>query len=344
MYLDSIKNDEIKKYFNILSNEYPTFIDKYIQTKEMQRLSGIGQFCGCDYTKLHSCKYWYSRLEHSVACALMTWSFTKNKEQTLGALFHDLGTPAFSHCIDFLLNDSVNQESSEKDVGEIILSSKEIMQYLKQDNIDVNNVVKIEKYTIVENKKPKLCVDRLEGVLHTGLVWCHFWNIEDIKVIYDGISVLINNEKECEIGFDSITIADKFYDGVYKYSMVLQQNEDKFTMQFISDIIKQLIEKKIISVQDLYIMSEKDIIMIINNISDLQIKWDKFCKTDKLVRTDKKPVDKYYISVDAKKRYVIPLIEIEGKTNRLNTVSDKCSKLLNKYLSYKDSSYAYINF
>ena len=170
-YIDKLENEEIKKYFKMLSKEYPIFIDKYINTKELQRLKHIGQFCGCDYTKLYSCKYWYSRLDHSIACALMTYNFTKNKTQTLGALFHDLGTPAFSHCIDFLLNDSENQESSEKSIDEIISNSKEILKLLEKDNIEVYDVTNIDKYTILENQKPKLCVDRLEGVLHTALIW-----------------------------------------------------------------------------------------------------------------------------------------------------------------------------
>ena len=55
-YLNYI-NDEIKEYYMILcDNDYPDFIDKYINTKELKRLEGIGQFCGCDYTKIFNCK------------------------------------------------------------------------------------------------------------------------------------------------------------------------------------------------------------------------------------------------------------------------------------------------
>jgi HD superfamily phosphohydrolase len=41
-------------------------------------------------------------------------ALTKDKKQTLCALFHDLGTPAFSHVVDFMFNDPTNQASSEK--------------------------------------------------------------------------------------------------------------------------------------------------------------------------------------------------------------------------------------
>ncbi|MFV0250015.1 MAG: hypothetical protein ACK5HP_03155 [Bacilli bacterium] len=342
-YIESIKNSELKEYFKLLSTNYPNFIDKYIDTKEMQRLNGIGQFCGCDYTKLHSCKYWYSRLDHSIACALMTWHFTKNKEQTLGALFHDLGTPAFSHCIDYLLNDFINQESSERSIKEVILSSKELMNYLNEDNIDIDSVADISKYTIVENKKPKICVDRLEGVIGTGLVWCHFWEISNIKEIYDNITILINEENEQEIGFNNVDIANKFFEGVFKYSMVLQQNEDKLTMQFIADTLKQLIDSNIIKLDMLYNLSEQQVIEIIKSNDLPSEKWVMFENTNTLFRTEEEPKNKYYVSVDCKKRYVVPLVKHYNKTIRLNDVSKSCENLLNEYLNYSDSKYAYID-
>lgn len=343
-YVDSHSNTEIINYFKILSSDYPNFIDKYIRTLEMQRLHSIGQFCGCDYTKLHSCKYWYSRLDHSIACALMTWHFTKNKTQTLCALFHDLGTPAFSHCVDYLLNDFLDQESSEKNINEIILNSDQITRYLTEDKISIDEVLDINRYTIVENKKPKICVDRLDGILHTGLVWCHFWELKDIKEIYDDIVVLTNEQNEQELGFNDLKIADEFFKGTFKYSVALQQNEDKLTMQFIADCLRKLIDNKSITFQSLYLLSEQEIINIIKNDNSINAKWGIFENASVLTRTDVKPEDKYFISVDCKKRYAIPLIRHNKQVVRLNKISKDCDNLLNEYLNYNDSKFAYIDF
>lgn len=343
-YIEKHNNKEIQEYFKILSNDYPTFIDKYIDTKEMQRLSGIGQFCGCDYTKLHSIKYWYSRLDHSVACALMTWHFTKDKVQTLGALFHDLGTPVFSHCVDYLFKDFINQESSEKNIKDVILSSTYILNYLKEDNINLDSVTDISQYTIVENKKPKICVDRLEGIIGTGLVWGRFWNIEDIEKMYNDIIVLNNEDQEKEIGFSTIQLANDFFEGVFKYSIMLQQNEDKFTMQFIADCLKELIDDNIISIEDLYSFSEQDIITMIKVNKKTKLKWNTFVNSSVLIKTEEAPSNNYYISVDCKKRYVVPLVRDNEIVTRLNKVSKRCEELLEKYLIYSDTKYAYIEF
>lgn len=64
-------------------------------------------------------------------------AFTHNKKQTLAGLFHDIATPVFKHCVDFLNGDYMKQESTEDLTTEIIKKSPEIMNLLKRDNIDI---------------------------------------------------------------------------------------------------------------------------------------------------------------------------------------------------------------
>ena len=101
-YLDAI-NEEVREYFKILSPEFPTWLLEYIDTPEMQRIHGTSMSCGTDYSKLFNIKYWYSNLDHSVGVALIVWHFTHDKKQTLAGLFHDIATPTFKHCIDFMI-------------------------------------------------------------------------------------------------------------------------------------------------------------------------------------------------------------------------------------------------
>jgi hypothetical protein len=334
------QNKEIKEYFNILcKGDYPNFIDKYINTKEMQRLSGIGQFCGCDYTNIHNIKYWFSRLDHSIATALMTWNFTKDKTQTLAALFHDLGTPAFSHCIDYLMGDTINQESSEINVYDVINNSNQIKKYLKEDEINIENIKDISIYPVVENKKPKICVDRLDGILGTCLIWQQYWDLSTVKKVYDDMAVLTNEFNEDEIGFQTKDIAELFFDGVFKYSIELQKNEDKYTMQFIADILKDMLNKSSLKLDDLYVVGEE---YIINLIQDRYEEFNVFSKTKMIERTEEIPENNYYVSIDAKKRYVVPICANGNKIARLDTFSNRCKEQLEDYLNFKDSKYAYV--
>ena len=156
-------NKEIKEYFKILSPEIPEFLEDYIEVPEMQKQAGISVSCGTYYSKLFpDIKLWYSSLDHSVAVALIIWNFTKDKKQTLSGLFHDIATPAFKHCIDFLNGDYEKQESTEELTEKIISESKEIMGLLKRDGIKIEEVSDYHMYPSADNDTPQLSSDRLE--------------------------------------------------------------------------------------------------------------------------------------------------------------------------------------
>jgi len=44
-YINEV-TEEIREYYKILSKDFPDFLNDYIYTKEMQKLSGINQICG----------------------------------------------------------------------------------------------------------------------------------------------------------------------------------------------------------------------------------------------------------------------------------------------------------
>lgn len=334
---------EVEQYQNLLTTDYPMFIEKYLKIPCMLKLKTRGQFCGVDYTKIFPVRYWYTRFDHSVVCALMTWHFTHDKTKTIASLLHDLGTPAFSHCIDYVKGDYEKQESSELDLKELLLSSKEILACLKEDQIAIENIIPLQQHSIVDIERPGICVDRLDGVLHTNLIWLSTWNLSDISNVYSGMKVLKNENGKEEIGFSDVEIAEQFYLGAHTYSMVLQQNEDRFIMQFIADVLKELVAEKLLSVDDFYQLSEDEIIQIIEQ-SKLGEIWSIFRKTKSIERSNSMPEDSLYTieCFETKKRYVIPLCEYCGNIIRLNEISSLCSKLLQEYQTYRDSNYAYI--
>jgi HD superfamily phosphohydrolase len=124
--------DELKKkYFEILEPDFPEWLNEYINTEQVQRLKYVSMACGKKYTKLFDLKYDFSTLDHSISVALIIWHFTKDRKQTLSGLFHDISTPVFKHCIDFMNGDSETQESTEEKTSDIIRNSSKIMSLLK---------------------------------------------------------------------------------------------------------------------------------------------------------------------------------------------------------------------
>ena len=339
-------NPILKRYFKILSPEIPEFLCEYINTPAMQKQDRISVTSGTYYSKLFDIKLWYSSLEHSIAVALIIWNFTKDKKQTLAGLFHDIATPAFKHCIDFMNGDYEKQESTEELTTKIISDSKEIMNLLNRDGIKIEEVSDYHIYPIADNDTPQLAADRLEYTLSNGLgVRKHLWDLEDIEEIYNNIEVQKNEKGIEELGFKDINIAEKFVHTMSKLSMIYISSETKYTMQFFADIVKKMYEQKMISKKDLYELSEQEIITKIekcdyDNISQCFNIWKN---ATKIKESDIPVKDKYCVNVNAKKRYIIPLVKNENEYIRIDKISEKAKEDINKFLNFKTKPYSYLD-
>ena len=346
-YLESL-NPEVREYFKILSPEFPEWLLDYINTPEMQRIGGISIFCGTDYTKIFNNRFWYSNLEHSVGVALIIWHFTQDKKQTLSGLFHDIATPTFKHCIDFMNGDSERQESTEDLTEDIIKNSKEIMDLLKRDNIKLEEVSDYHIYPIADNDTPKLSADRFEYTFANGLSFSRIklWDLETIKEIYNDVYISKNEENIDELAFKTPSICEKYVTIIADLWPQWISNEDRVTLQFFADIVKSMNAKGLVSIYDLYTYSEKDIVNRILNCQDSYIK-DSFIKFQNSVsvwNSDTPVSDKYCISARGKRRYIVPLVNDNGKMERINNISLTAKKAIDNYLQIEQPKFVGLDF
>lgn len=280
-----------------------------IYTSEMLRLDGIGMSCGTLYTKVYNDKYFYSSLTHSVAVALIIWNFTQDKKQTISGLFHDIATPTFKHCIDFMNGDSEHQESTEERTEQIIKNSKEIMNLLSRDNIKVEEVSDYHIYPIADNDTPRLSADRFEYTLSGGLYQVKVFELSDIEKYYNNIMILKNEDGIDELVFKDIEICESFIHNISKLWPRWVEDEDRLCMQFIADIIKSMNIKGYITIDDLYNLSEKEVIQLIENGEDIYIKkaFENFevATRDSIYKSDTLNNQIYCTSVKGKKDILI---------------------------------------
>lgn len=117
-------------------------------------------------------------------------------------------------------------------------------------------------------------------------------------------------------------------------------------MQFLADIVKSMNVKGYITINDLYSLSEKEVIDRILNCEDKYIRenFKKFQNATSVYESDVKIEDKYCISVIPKRRYIIPLTIFDGKAKRINEVSKQARDDINKYLNIKDCKYSGFDF
>ena len=329
----------IHNYLDLfLDEDYPDFIDKYLNTKTLNRIKNVTQFCGCDYTKLYNPLFLYTRFDHGLVVAHMTWHFTHDKLETIAALLHDVGTPCFAHCIDYVFGDYMNQESSEKEIPDMIDKDKELLDYLNEDGITLENLAKLEQFPILENKSPQLCADRLDGVLSTCYIWLHTHSLEQIKQVYDNLVVLTNEHGNPEIGFKNLEIADRFVSMVSIYAKELQGNKDKYVMKYVSEIVKLAVLQNLITLNDLY---EKPEAEIVNIFANHFASWKTFEEATALTNTEEPP-NGFYISFDTKKRTTVPLVISSNRVDRIVNVSEEAKKIYSELENFQDTKFAYV--
>ena len=335
MYINNV-NKLVKEFFKILAEDYPEWMNDYIEAKEMLKQQYISVICGKIYSNMFNYND-YSSLDHSISVALIVWNFTHDKKQTLSGLFHDIATPAFKHCVDFLNGDYMNQESTEELTKVIIENSKEIMSLLKKDNISVDEVCDYHMYPIADNDTPMLSADRLEYSLSNALIVFGDSNLDEIREIYNDIEIQNNESGEIELGFRTKKIARKFVKLTSKLSVCYRDDETRFFMQVIADILKKVSCDGLITKRDLYELSDSEVIDIIKK-SKYNDVFNKLISVKKISKSLDKP-NCYYVKHGAKVRYIDPLFD--GK--RMSLECKIARKMIDKNLQYKMDNYLFID-
>lgn len=252
----------------------PDFIYKYLKSSSLKRLKNVGYFCGMDYASkyIYDFSEYISRFDHSLTVALLVYKLTGNRKASLAGLFHDIATPCFSHVIDYMNKDYEKQESTEEYTEYIIRNDEYLLNCLKQDGIDIEDVIDFKKYSIVDNERPKVCADRIDGVILTGIGWTKNITEDDIRNILLDMCIYKNENEEFEIGFKSLDVALKVLEISNSIDRYCHTKEDNFMMDLLARITKLAIDKKYISYEDLYRYNEHELFLILKHQKNKELK------------------------------------------------------------------------
>ena len=251
----------------------PDFLIKYLQTPSLVRLKNVGYFCGMDYASksVYNFSEYISRYDHSLTVALITYKLTKDKKATLAALFHDISTPCFSHVIDYMNGDYKNQESTEEYTKYILSKDEYFLECIEFDELQISDIVDFKKYSVVDNNRPKLCADRIDGIILTGIGWTKNIDFEDIKNIVSNMRLFKNETGEEEIGFTDLEVVKKVLEVNQSIDLYCHTKEDNYMMQLLADITKIAISKNYISYEDLYYFDEEYLINLLKSKGDPEL-------------------------------------------------------------------------
>lgn len=314
---------------DIYSDDFPLFIEELINTPEFKRLENVGMNCGCEYTSfpIFAKGKEYTRYKHSIGVALIIWHFTKDIKQSIAGLLHDISSPVFAHVVDFLNGDHENQESTEEKTEEIIENSEEIQKILKKYNLTTKDVYDYHMYPIADNDSPLLSADRLEYTLGNAFYY-DFKSMDELKDMYDDLVVSKNEFGQDEISFKSLDKATEFASVSILNSKVYTADYDRFSMQYLADLLKLAVDKNIITLDDLY-TTEDEVILKLERDEELNSKFNEFKSFSKILTSKEKPTHGYWVNIPAKRRYINPRVASLG---RVTDLSENLSKEINDFL------------
>ena len=333
---------DISEYFEILCprNDYPAFLDRYIELPVMQRLAGVGLLCGTDWTALYKNRFYYSRLDHSKGVALIVWHFTHDKAQTIAGLLHDIATPVFSHVSDFRKGDMLTQTATEEPTAQIIRGDAALNRLLAEDGLTAEQVEDYHKYPVADNEIPQLSADRLEYMFPSGMALDGSWTMEEIRRCYDDLVILKNEDGIDELGFQTLEIAELYCEHFCMIGHILQLNENKLALHMLGQIMNMAEKAGLLSEADFMTLSEKEIMAKLDRMTNNQ---DLLCKYYRTFRsmtkiehtTEALGEDYFSVNLKVKLRYINPLVA--GK--RLSEVSEKARRIIEDFKSYSDTPY-----
>lgn len=260
-------------YYCSLLPEVPDWLKKYLYVPCLNRLKHVGYFCGMDYASkdIYAFNEKITRFDHSLSTALITLKFTDKREVILAALFHDVATPCFSHVIDYMNKDYLNQESTEEYTDKIILNDKELLKLLKEDGINPEDIINFKKYSLVDNDRPRLCADRFDGIILTSIGWTKNISSSDISELVNDLKIFVNENGFEEMGFSNYNIANKALYFSEEVDKLCHSNEDNYMMNLLANITKEAIDNNLIIYDDLYYLTEDDIWNILNNSDNVNL-------------------------------------------------------------------------
>ena len=292
------------------------------ETPAMQRLRRIGMHCGCEYTAYplyRAAHAPYSRYLHSLGTAALVWRFTHDLAQSAAGLLHDIATPAFAHVVDFLNGDHMTQESTEDRTHAMIASSPELMALLAANDLTVADVDDYHRYPIADNDSPRLSADRLEYTLGNARLVFHA-SVEELRAICGDLFVGRNEENADELCFAHYGAADAFTRLALRQSQWFVSDDDRFSMQYLADLLRDALDAGALTTDDLY-TDEESVIAHLLAVPALAARWQNYRRIIGTIASSDRPDGVYAIRIAAKKRSIDPLVQTKSGLRRFTTLS-----------------------
>ncbi|MGE6600038.1 HD domain-containing protein [Bacillus proteolyticus] len=289
-----------------------------IYTKPIQRLKNIHQG-GASY--LVNSKWNVTRFDHSVGVMLLIKKLGGSIEEQIAGLLHDISHTAFSHVIDFVLDNA--EQNYHEQIFEEILMSSEIPSVLKDQGIKLESILPLERWSLLEQPLPVLCADRIDSTLR-DLATYNMISLDKVSYFVDTLRII--DQKICVKSIDAAEwFVETYYTEVIDFFL---HPLNVYGYVTLTDILKIALNKQILQLNDLLLDDFTVWKKLLNSHDDEVL--NKIKNFDKKVISDE---DDYDIHQKKKVRIIDPLVLVaNSEVKKATELSSKVVELNQKAL------------
>lgn len=290
-------------------------LKELIYSDAVPRLKKIHQGGG---TFLVNDKWSGTRYEHSVGVMLLIKILGGSVEEQILGLLHDVSHTAFSHVVDYVVEDE--SEEFHETIYEQVVMQSDIPEILEKYGYKCSEILAMESRRL-EAPLPFLCADRIDYTLR-DMYACGYITVEEIQDFLGSLRFVDN-----QIIVESLEMA-KWFTRTYYREVVdyFMHPLNVYVNDALASILKQALEDKVIELDDFL----KDDKYILNKIK--LSKHQALLKKLRKIHSNVKLIEdetNYTIKRNPKPRMVDPLILGEnGESIQLSFVSKTSKQLI----------------
>ena len=262
-----------------------------------------------------------TRYEHSVGVMLLIKMLVGSLEEQIAGLLHDVSHTAFSHVIDFVLDN--NEEDYHEIIFNEVVMNSEIPNILKRYGYNYKDILmNEEKWTILERKAPRLCADRVDYTLR-DMYRYGYTNKSEVDLFVKDMCIANG-----EIVVKSIDKAKWFLDLYYKEVVDFFMSPlNAYAYDKLAKAIKFATNTKELHMKDI-LKTDAEVIEILNKSKNNDLlNLVNSLNSDIKVRINE---NKYDIHIKGKVRLIDPSVYINNKVFSLSNLDYNVNEINNK--------------
>jgi uncharacterized protein len=274
--------------------EVEAVLKDLIQSKPVQRLKGIHQG-GASY--LVNPKWNVTRYEHSMGVMLLIRRLGGSIEEQIAGLLHDVSHTAFSHVIDFVLENE--SEDFHEEIFEEILLQSEVPQILKKHGYSMDVIIKGD-FPLLEQPLPLLCADRIDYTLR-DLNRYNYITMDEVEAFLPSLYV-----KDDVICIKGIQHADWFVQTYYREVQDFFMNPlNVYGYDKLIKLLQEALRAKVITKDD-FLLTDEEVLEKIKQSGEHELigRYEEIIKPVKLQENEKE----YEIHLKGKPRLIDPTV------------------------------------